>query len=203
MLKLLFDLDGTLTAEESVIAIVRAFGLDESIVAATRSACVAGEDYRENFGRRVDALRSLPVNDVAGVVANLPLRCGLVDFVNRHADRCCIVSNNLDCWCSELLGKFRCAHHLSRAAVEGDRLMGIAEFADKPAMVRSLRNSGYRTVYVGDGANDLEAMRAADLAIAVGFAENPCPALADVADYTAHSETELLNILEKIIHEEI
>lgn len=202
MLRFLFDLDGTLTTEESVIAVVRTFGLDQSIADATRAACISGEDYRSNFNRRVKALSSLPVGEVARVVAKLRLRRAIAEFINGHSECCAIVSNNLDCWCLPLAAKFECDHYFSRAEINGDTLVGIAGFTDKHAVVEKYQKQGYRTVYIGDGANDAEAMRAADISVAVGFSEYPCEALSEIADYTARSEAELVTFLLSIINEQ-
>ena len=56
----------------------------------------------------------------------------------------------------------------------------------------------YTVIFIGDGNNDLEAMRLADISIAAGLTHNPANSLFSITDYMVFNETALCRVLNQL-----
>ncbi len=196
--KFLFDMDGTLTARETLPMIAAHFGVQAPVADATIAAVTGREPFDQSLRQRVAALGHLPVDEVSRLVTTVPLHRLIVDFVNSHRDQCAIVTSNLDCWCDALMRKMGCEAFCSRAQITGNHVIGITELLHKEDVVDAYKaDSREMVVFVGDGHNDLAAMCHADVAVAVGFLPGtPAASLAAVADHIFTTEKELCVALE-------
>lgn len=168
--KILIDFDGTLCRVETIPYVAEVLGVENylDIRSYTLEACRYGRSYEENLRRRIAMMSDVSVGDFVGAVTKSLFRSGLVDFVLKHQDICEIVSCNLDCWCkplTEFLG-VRCSY--SKAIVESGRVSEVKKIIDKAAIVEEYKGLGYYVVFVGDSANDFDAMQVADRAILIG-----------------------------------
>lgn len=198
-MKILFDLDSTVTACETLPYIAAHFGLGEDIYAMTRDAVSGKMNFEESFRRRVALLGSLNADEVADVVATIPLHDSLADFIKTNADICAIATSNLDCWCSKLSRLLGCTFHSSTAKLADSRIVEISDILDKRRLVFRYKDKGETVIFCGDGHNDLSAMQASDYSIAVAITHSPPRALTDCAHLTAHSEKELTDALNSIL----
>ena len=57
---------------------------------------------------------------------------------------------------------------------------------------------GEKVVFIGDGNNDMEAMRHADISIAAGLTHNPANSLFAITDYMVFNETALCRLLNQL-----
>lgn len=192
-----FDLDCTLTRAELLPQLAEEIGIAAQIDVLTERAMAGGESYRENFLKRVELMRALPVSRAQEIAANALLFDSLAEFTRIHRDRALILSGNLDVWIEKLLGRLgmrgRCL--CSRGAVENDRIASILYVMDKSEAVQALPHP---FVAIGDGENDVPMLRAADFAIAFGGARKTPAALAAVADRVVRDEAELRALLDSI-----
>lgn len=193
-----FDLDGTLTATETLPMIGSHFGLEAQIAAMTESAVRGTVPYVENFISRVNLLADLPVDAVARLLAAVPLHERLFAFVQAHAGQCSIATTNLDVWLARLAERIPCALHCSEAVVERNAVRTLRTILKKETVVHRLRKEGWRVVFVGEGHNDMEAMRVADLAVASGLTHSPAPGVLSLADYLCCEENALCRLLEQL-----
>lgn len=197
MVKFLFDMDGTLTTRETLPMIAAHFGVQARVADATAAAVSGKLPFDWSLRQRVAVLGHLPVDQVNRLVATVPLHAPIVDFINNHLSQCAIVTSNLDCWCEGLIRKIGCVTHCSRAQVDGNQVIGVNAVLQKEDVVDAYKMEGETVVFIGDGHNDLAAMRHADVAVAVGFLPGtPAASLATVAHYTFTSEKALCNALE-------
>ena len=88
------------------------------------------------------------------------------------------------------------ADHLG---IPANHVYGIATPLIKAQIVRDLKRDYTTVVMVGDGVNDIPAMREADVAILSlqQGGEKP-PELFEAADFTIHKVTEVCGIVQKI-----
>lgn len=198
MTKFIFDLDGTITKEETLPLIARSFKVEEEIEELTR-ATVAGEvPFVESFIKRVGILGKLPVSKIKKLLSQVEIYDDLVSFIQSNVDMCSIATGNLNCWIEELVKKIGCECFCSLGETKNDQVVRIVEILKKEDLVQRYKAEGHRVVFVGDGNNDVEAMRLADVAIASGLTHSPAPAAVDVADYVVLEEKELCVLLKKL-----
>ena len=195
-MKFLFDLDGTLTMKETLPVIAEHFGIEEQIIPLTQQAVQGIVPFEEGFMKRVHILRQYSVSEISRLLSTVPIHPLLLQFIRQERANCIVVSGNLDCWCHSLLEKIDCKHYYcSEAIVEDDKVVDIRQLLDKKAIVCTYQEQGEKVVFIGDGHNDLEAMRQADLAIVSGLTNTPSPSLLSIADQVFFEEKELYDFL--------
>lgn len=198
----LFDLDGTLTATETLPIIAGHFSVGVDMESMTNDAVNGDVAFADSFTRRVGMLGHLSVERVSELLAGVRLYNEPVEFIRCHSDRCFIVSSNLDCWCRELGRRIGCDGFYSEAIVENDSVADIRSILCKERVVALFQSRGERVVFIGDGDNDFEAMRKADVAIACALHHKPSPRLRGAADYVVTDESELCEILKRLANDE-
>ena len=146
--------------------------------------------------KRVHILRQYSVSEISRLLSTVPIHPLLLQFIRQERANCIVVSGNLDCWCHSLLEKIDCKHYYcSEAIVEDDKVVDIRQLLNKKAIVCTYQEQGEKVVFIGDGHNDLEAMRQADLAIVSGLTNTPSPSLLSIADQVFFEEKELYDFL--------
>lgn len=202
MIKFIFDLDGTLTKEESIPKIASHFGIQADIKELTREAVRGNTPFGASFQQRVQLLKSLPVEEVACVAARIPLYEKMVDFISRHRDACIVATSNLRCWTEKLVKRIPCGIYASEAEMREGKVQGISVLLDKAAIVETYKRAGDTVVFIGDGSNDVDAMKRADIVIAAGITHRPADAVLRIADYTVRDEEMMVKTLEEIMKRE-
>lgn len=193
-----FDLDSTITRDELLPMIARKSGLGGEMARLTEQAMAGSEPFALNFPKRAALLRQVPLSAAREIVKNAPLHEKIAAFIRAHAQRCMIVTGNLDVWIAPLMEKLgmqgRCL--CSRARVQGDVLLGVESVLDKESVCRGLPRP---FLAVGDGSNDIGMLRAADFGVAFGGARTPSQELLDAADAAVCDEDALIALLESYL----
>ena len=83
------------------------------------------------------------------------------------------MTGNLTCWCEGLFKKIGCQCYGSEALCEDDKVVKLKTILRKEQIVGQYKALGETVVFIGDGNNDLEAMRHANVSIATGLTHNP------------------------------
>lgn len=83
--------------------------------------------------------------------------------------------------------------------MKDDKVARITSILKKENVVYRYRSEGCEVVYVGDGNNDLEAMRLADISIANGITHSPATSILGVADYVVYTEEALCRQLNQLL----
>ncbi len=201
-MKFIFDLDGTLTREETLPKIADHFGVQTDIAHLTRETIRGAIPFTQSFKKRVEILKEFSVQETADLLATTPLLDPVVDFIKDHERDCMIATGNLDVWVDALARKVGCNISSSIAQVSGDRVTKIDKILRKETIVKELKAKGEFVVVIGDGNNDSEAMKLADLSIAVGLVHEPAPSVLAVCDFLVYSEEALLRLLRQIAKDE-
>jgi HAD superfamily phosphoserine phosphatase-like hydrolase len=197
--KFIFDLDGTITAEETLPLIAKYFNIREEIVEITRETIQGNIPFIESFIRRVNILGKLPVSEISSLLGKARLYPLLHDFILQHKENCVTATGNLRCWVDKLAERVGCELYCSEATVENNKVIKIDSILRKETVVENLQKCGYSVVYVGDGNNDMEAMRLADIAIAVGMTHHPANSLLPISDYLIFNEHALCRQLNQLL----
>ncbi|GGG72240.1 HAD-IB family phosphatase [Paenibacillus radicis (ex Gao et al. 2016)] len=194
----LFDLDGTITAEETLPKISKYFGIDAQIDILTQETLNGNIPFVESFIRRVDILKQIPVSDINNLLEEVRLFSVVVHFIRQHSNQCYIVTGNLTDWIEKLVSRIGCGFFASKGEVHNDRLIKLTEILKKEDVVKQFKKQGKTVVFIGDGNNDSEAMRESDISIACGLTHYPANSVLSVADYAVFSEASLLRLLHQI-----
>ena len=191
----LFDLDGTLTSVELLPLIAREIGLEESMGELTR-ATMAGEiAFPESFSRRVAMLSHVPTKAVAEIVRSAPVHRQLLDWVLVHKEQCWVVTSNLDVWIEPWLQKYGLKGFSSTSRMTNG-VISIDEILYKQDVLAHF--DGFRTVIVGDGANDAEIIHEVDIGVANELVHPAPEVVLEVADYLARTEESLCRLLARL-----
>jgi HAD superfamily phosphoserine phosphatase-like hydrolase len=198
-IKFIFDLDGTVTAEETLPLIAKHFHIQAEIDNITKETIQGNIPFVESFIKRVQILGELPVSEVSSLLGKANLYLQLQEFIQKNNAHCIIASGNLFCWVDKLVEKIGCRAFCSEAIVEGDRVVKLTKILRKELVIEEFQRNGYEVAYIGAENNDLEAMRAADIAIAVGMTHYPSKSLLPVTDYVVFNEEALCRQLNQLL----
>ncbi len=198
MPKFIFDLDGTITAVETLPLIARHFGVEAEIEALTQETIRGNIPFMESFIRRVHILGKLPVAEVSALLATVPTYPLVTHFIQNHSDQCVIATGNLFCWVEALVRRMGCPCFYSEATLEHGVVKQLTHIVRKEEVVQKFKEQGEEVVFIGDGNNDAEAMRLAHVSIASGLTHWPAPSVLAVADYLVFSERALCRQLTQL-----
>lgn len=201
-MKFVFDLDGTLTRQETLPLIAGHFGLEDDIAALTQSTILGHIPFVESFIQRVNILGKQSVSKINNLLDRVELFEGIYEFIAKHQGDCQIATGNLDVWIEKLGGRFPCTVSSSKGTVVDDKVVRLTNILQKVDIVKNLQADGHTVVYIGDGNNDANAMRQADLSIAIGMVHFPALSVMDVADFAVFDETALLRLLNAMANPE-
>lgn len=200
-MKFLFDLDGTVTSKETLPVIANHFDCHEEIAELTKRTVAGNVPFIESFIRRVNILGKYSVKETSDLLAQVPLYPELKLFIDSHRSDCIIVTGNLTCWCEGLFHKIGCQCYGSEALQDGDRVVKLKSILRKEDIVDRYKALGETVVFIGDGNNDLEAMRHANISIATGLTHNPAQSLLSICDYVVFNEHALCRQLKQLCGE--
>ena len=199
MIKFIFDLDGTITKAETLPIMAEYFNIHSQIEELTKETIAGNIPFMESFIRRVNMLSHLPVNEVSDLLATVELFPQLHRFIETNKNTCAIATGNLSCWVDKLCEKVGCETYSSSAFVENNKVIKIKEIIKKENVVSHYHASGCTVIFIGDGNNDMEAMRKADISIASGLLHYPAKSILSIADYAVFSEEALCRLLHQLL----
>ncbi len=193
-----FDLDSTITKCELLPLIAESVGLGDEMATLTEAAMQGDVPFEQDFRNRVWLLQEVPISRARSVVSRAPLHEEIAAFIRENPQRCIILTGNLDVWIMPIIEKLgmkgRCL--CSKAQICKDHLAGIASVLDKGIACKKLPHP---FVAIGDGSNDVDMIRTADIGIAFGGARKPPAGLIAAADMFMQDENELIEILKKLL----
>lgn len=198
-MKFIFDLDGTITAQETLPIIASHFKVQEEIAQLTAETIQGNIPFMESFIRRVHIMGKLPVDQISELLEKTALYKEVHSFIQQHKDNCCIATGNLNCWIDKLAAQVGCECFSSIANVYDNRVTSIKTILRKETVVDFFQKQGEKVVFVGDGNNDIEAMRLADISIAVGLTHTPAKSILPYTDYLIFNEKALCRQLNQLL----
>ena len=199
MTKFIFDLDGTITKNETLPIIASYFNIQKDIENLTKDTVKGNIPFVESFIRRVYILGQLPVNEISNLLEQVELHPHLLKFINENQSNCVIATGNLDCWINLLAKRICCTCFCSEGIIENNNVKKIQKILKKENIVKHFKNENEKVVYIGDGNNDIEAMRLADISIASGLTHMPSGGVLSVADYLILNERALCRQLNQLL----
>jgi len=183
-LLVVFDVDSTLI-EQEVIELLADFAGKRAEVEAVTAKAMAGElDFEGSLRARVVNLEGLPASVIDRALEQITLTPGAkeaIEYIHSVGGKAGAVSGGFIELLEPLAKKLNLDfYRANQLEIIDGVLTGkvIGEIIDKPAKATALREWAeslnleiFRTVAVGDGANDLDMMETAGLS--VGFNAKP------------------------------
>ncbi len=176
---LVADMDSTIVVGETLDELADFAGLKEHIAAITARAMNGELDFKAALRERVALLKDLPADSLQKTWDRLDYMPGakaLVQTMRKHGARCVLVSGGFKFFTSRVAEQ--CGFHEDRAndfIIEGGKLTGrvVEPILDREtklntliAVASEIKLPLRQTLAVGDGANDLDMIRAAGLGVA-------------------------------------
>ena len=100
---------------------------------------------------------------MSALLAEMPLFERLVEFIQKHAEVCTVITGNLDVWVKELVSRISPSFYCSEAEMHENHVTKLVHIIKKENLVERFQNEGNQVVFIGDSNNDTEAMRLADV----------------------------------------
>ncbi len=199
MLRFIFDLDGTITTAETLPVIAGYFHMEKDMKGLTDAAVAGGIPFIESFIKRVHIMAKLPVDEIDALLEMTPMYPEILKFIREHRTQCMIATGNLGCWVKKLCTKAGCIAYTSQAEIENNQVVRLKNILRKEHIVKRYQSAGDKVVMIGEGNNDLEAMRQADISIASGLTHNPAGSVLGIADYVIYKEEALCRQLNQLL----
>ena len=200
-MKFIFDLDGTVTLEETLPLIAKKFGKQGLIEELTRKTIRGDIPFVESFIKRVEILGSIPENEISDLLENVTLNDGILDFIRENSEDCIVLTGNYSGWIDGLAKKIPCKVMSSQGYYDQNGVTKITSIIKKENVVKELQASGETVIFIGDGNNDAEAMRTADVSVACGIVHYPARSVLNVADFLVIDTKALKRLLNQIKEE--
>ncbi|MBQ4876309.1 phosphoserine phosphatase SerB [Pseudoalteromonas luteoviolacea] len=200
---LVMDMDSTVIEIECIDEIARLADVYDEVASVTAEAMAGKLAFNESLHKRVAKLQGIELSLISPLKEDLPLMLGikqLCEVLKAHQWRLAIASGGFTWFAEALQSRLDLDHvYANTLEIDGQRLTGrvIGEIVDaekKAEVLNALREryevSPGQTLAIGDGANDLVMMAAADLGVAI----HGKPKVVEQAD-AAISEGSLLQFL--------
>lgn len=193
-----FDLDSTVTKAEILPFLAELKGIAPEMERLTLRAMQEEIPFGEDFPKRVDLISDIPLEAILEKLKSLPLHEELVDFIKENRERCRIVTGNLDLWVQGLMEDWsmKGSCYASKACIGPDGKLDVVSVLDKAEIAKTLPHP---FVAIGDGSNDREMIRLADIGIGFGGAKEIAPSVIEEADYLFYTEEELVAFLRRLL----
>lgn len=194
-----FDLDGTLSTLEILPCIAAELGVADEISTLTRLTMDGHIPFPDSLRLRALILGQVPIERIHEIISTIPLAESLVDFISEHSERCFVVTGNIDLWIEPLKARLQCKWFSSRARLEAGRVR-LDRILDKGDAIQEIRNEGKfnKIAAIGDGANDVPMLRAADFPIAYGGIHAPNEKTTAAAGFVINSPETLCSLLKAL-----
>ncbi len=174
-----FDMDSTLIQGEVIDEMAKLAGVEDQVVAITRSAMRGEIEFKESFRRRVALLKGLPVAQVHSLIHKIPLVEGadrLIRTLKMLGYKTAILSGGFTFFGEYLQSLLGIDYVFANELLTADGLVTgevVGTVIDGPGKADRLRQiaekeciSLEQVVAVGDGANDLPMLKIAGMGIA-------------------------------------
>ena len=185
----LFDVDSTLINEEVIELIAARAGVQNKVKDITDRAMAGELDFQSSLKERVSLLKGLPESVIEEVREEITLTNGaseLISELQSQGPTVAVVAGGFTKVIAPLMASLKIENYLANTlGVEEGTLTGqvVGEIIDRQAKatylvkLKDLLNP-IQTIAIGDGANDIDMLIAADIGIAFCAKD----ALNDVAD---------------------
>ncbi|MDR2967222.1 MAG: phosphoserine phosphatase SerB [Methanobacteriaceae archaeon] len=200
-----FDLDNVIIDGEAIDEIGKLVNVEEKVAEITEQAMSGDLEFETSLKERVKLLKGASVEEIKKIASEMELMKGAKETINTLKDKgydVAIISGSFDLITDSLKDKIDFDHIFTNTLVENDGtltgevtgpLVKGSKFDILSELIKDKNISLKNCVAVGDGANDISMIEAAEY----GIAFNAKPAVKEAADIIVEKNdlTEILTII--------
>lgn len=190
-----FDLDGTVTCQETLPLLAKELGLYEEMKLLTKLTMNGDIKFDQSFKLRFHVLNGIKLERIQEVMKTVILDKKIAEFIKENKANCAIVTGNLDLWIKPLVDMLGCKVYSSKGDVQYGDTLELKYVLHKSEAIRSLRNEYERVVAIGESFNDIPMFEEADIAIAYGGVHDPVSRAIENSDYVVYDGGSLCKLL--------
>jgi HAD superfamily phosphoserine phosphatase-like hydrolase len=194
----IFDLDGTITTQETLPLIAAEFSLSSQIDPLTEATIKGNIPFIESFINRVRILSSIDATKISKLLSEVELNKDIIQFISENPTNCVVATGNFRGWLTDVSQKIPCEIFASEGIIDSHEGVKLSKILLKEDLVKKYKEEGEFVVYIGDGHNDAEAMRLSDVAIACGLVHEPANSVIEICDYLIYESSALVRLLNQI-----
>lgn len=176
---IVFDMDSTLIQSEVIVEMAKVHGTGDKVHEITERAMNGEFDFSESLRERVKLLKGLEVSKLEGILKEIKLTEGVVEFIDTVKSlgyKVAIISGGFQYFANSFKDKLGIDYafandlEIKDGLVTGFVLGSIVDAQKKADLLEMLaQTEGFnleQVVAIGDGANDLQMLAKAGLGIA-------------------------------------
>lgn len=193
-----FDLDGTVTLDETLPLLAQELGLSEEMSLLTRLTLDGQIAFEKSFKLRYHILKSIPIQRIQDIMDKVRFNPAICRFIMDNPAVCAIVTGNLDIWIRPIMEKLRCRCYSSTSVIGADGLPLLTSVLDKGEAIRNLRQKASKVIAIGESFNDIPMFEEANISIAYGGVHKPVNAAIAISDYVVLEGDALCRLLKML-----
>lgn len=193
-----FDLDGTVTMEETLPLLAKELGLWEEMRLLTELTLEGRIAFVQSFRLRYHILRNIPVETIQKIMREVRLDPAITAFIQSRKEDCAVVTGNLDVWIAPIVEKLGCRFYSSRSHLDERGMVVLDSILDKGEVVRTMKKTAGKVVAIGESVNDIPMFEEADAAVSYGGVHPPVPQAISVSDYVVFEGGALCRLLKML-----
>lgn len=194
----LISLDAAVTREEIFPVVLKHFSVNYQDISPETITAQGELPFQKSFLQKAQLLSKFPISEVNKAVENIELNLPLVSFLQKHRERCYIVTEYLNIWTDGLIDRLHMKQHTfcSKARAKDNRIEHIENILDKNAAAQQLA-APY--VAIGNGNDDAEMIENAEIGIGYGGIKEIAPSVLNVATHAIYEEEKLIDFIERLL----
>ena len=193
-----FDLDGTVTLNETLPLLAKELGLSEEMNLLTRLTMEGRIAFDKSFKLRYHILKSIPVQRIQDIMDKVQFNPAICQYIMDNPLSCAIVTGNLDIWVRPIMKKLKCRCYSSTSKMDSQGIPLLTSILDKGEAIRDLRKKAQKVVAVGESFNDVPMFEEANIAIAYGGVHRPVNEAIAISDYVVFEGDALCRLLKML-----
>lgn len=193
-----FDLDGTVTLDETLPLLANELGLSDEMSLLTKLTLDGQIAFDKSFKLRYHILKSIPIQSIQNIMRKVRFDPAISKFIEEHSSSCTIVTGNLDIWIRPILEKLKCRCYSSTSSIDEKGVPILEDILDKGEAIRDLRKKGFKVIAIGESFNDVPMFEESNVSIAYGGVHRPVNTAIAISDYVVMEGNALCRLLKML-----